>query len=204
MIDLNDSEKSIKGLAKLIIQEPRLIPNLRIIREALHDEGVLSEKAKDENYFEDQDYIIKQAEKVANEYLWYAFSLHDTFRSENKGYMVYRRVDDRMVPVQESFEGGAHSDFLDAEDLLEFLKENKIEKVITYNPWDLDTVYHQQYELEPEEEENDSGFSYEHSHMELCYGAPKLLEDNGIKIIKFNDEEVREFEKDLSFAYPNP
>jgi hypothetical protein len=196
MIILNDSQEAINGLAKLIVQEPRIIVELKIIRNYLKNYGILSEETGDEKYFEEKLNIIRKAEEIANKDIWYGFSLHDTYNGEENGYMLYKRIDNLMVPLENGFEGGWKSHIRNFEDLEEIISQKKIMNLVTYNAFNFDTVYSQQYEIEANEDEN-SGLDFQHQHLSIGETYFNSLREKGVKVTEFNEEQVKEFEKDL-------
>jgi hypothetical protein len=199
MIILKDSQEAINGLAKLIVQEPKIIIELKIIRNYLKNYGILSEEAKDEKYFEEKLNIISKAEEIANKDIWYGFSLHDTFNGEDNGYMLYKRIKNLMVPLEESFEGGWKSHIRDFGDLEEIINQKKIINLVTYSPFDFDTIYSQQYEIEAGEDEN-SGLDYQHQHLSIDGSCSNLLKEKGVKVTEYNEKQVKEFERDLKLV----
>ena len=200
MIVLEKSDEAIKGLAKLIIQEPRLIPELKLIRKKLEENNVLNIECKKDSYMDSQTEIIEKAEEIANKSIWYCFELYDNYHRENKGFMLYKRINNRMVPFEEDFENGRASKIRNDGDLEDTLVKNKIKNLVTYDPFDVDTVYSQQYEIESEEDEN-IGINHEHQHLSLQKNYIKyLIKKHGIKITIFNQSQVHEFEKELEFV----
>jgi hypothetical protein len=195
MIILEDSEEAINDLAKLIIQEPRIIIELKVIRNYLKNYGVLSEVAKDEKYFEEKLKIISKAEEIANKDIWYGFSLHDTFNGDNNGFMLYKLIDNMMVPLEKNFEGGFHSHIRDSWDLEEIIQQREIKNLVTYNVRDFDRVYSQQYEIEDKEEGNP--MDYQHQHISIERSILNILKEKGIKVTEYDNEQVNEFERDL-------
>jgi hypothetical protein len=198
MIILEDSEEAINDLAKLIIQEPRIIIELKIIRNSLKNYGVLSEVAKDEKYFEEKLKIISKAEDIANKDIWYGFSLHDTFNGDNNGFMLYKIINNMMVPLERDFEGGWRSRIRDFGDLEKIIEDKKINNLITYDVFDFDTVYSQQYEIDDKEEGNP--IDYQHQHLSISRGFLNLLKETGINVTEYDDEQVKEFEKNLKLV----
>ncbi|MBS3124263.1 hypothetical protein J4437_06550 [Candidatus Woesearchaeota archaeon] len=184
MTILENSKKAINGLTKLIIQEPRLIPELKVIISALKSYDVLSKEAKDEEYFQEELKIINQAEKIANKSLWYGFHICIEDR-----FMLYKRTDNKMVPLEKDFENGLSSNIISVDDLEEIIKNRKIKNLITYNPIDLDSIYSQEYEDAPGE--------FQHKHEEIETSVLNLLKEKEVKITKYTEEQVREFERNL-------
>jgi hypothetical protein len=198
MIILEDSEEAVNGLAKLIIQEPRIIVELKIIRNSLKNYDVLSEVAKDEKYLEEKLKIISKAEEIANKDLWYGFKLHDTFNRDDNGFMLYQLIDNMMVPLEKDFEGGFHSHIRHWEDLEQIIEHKKINNLITYDVQDFDKVYSQQYEIEDVEEGNP--IDYQGQHLSIDGTFLNLLREKGIKVTEYNYEQVKEFEKNLKLV----
>lgn len=196
MFTLDKSDKAIQGLAKLIIQEPRTIPELKIIRDAFEKNGILTEKTKNPKYIKEQLEIIKKAEELANSDIWYGFILNDSYKGTHTGFMVYQRIGNEMIPLQEDFENGYRSELQTQEDLINFLESQKITHITTYSPHDFWTLFSQMYTIEKGEDEN-TPFDYEHKHMEFDDYLIKDLEKENIKITQFNEEQVIKFEKDL-------
>lgn len=199
MIILENSEKAIKGLAKLIIQEPRFILELNIMRKAFEENKILSSKSKDEKYLGEQLEIIKKAEKIANESLWYGFEIYDNFHEEHKGFMLYKRIDNKMVPLEEDFERGFSPKMREWEDLEETIEKRGIKNLVTYTPFDFDTLCSQQYEVELDEPD-ETPISHEHQHMELAENYLDYLKEKELKITEFSEKQVKEFEKNLEFV----
>jgi hypothetical protein len=199
MIVFEDSEEAINGLARLIIQEPKIIIELKIIRNYLNNYGALSEETKDEEYYKKKLDIISKAETIANKDIWYGFGLHDTFNGEDNGYMLYKRINNLMVPLECSFEGGWKSNIRDFGDLKEVINQRKIKNLVTYSPFDFDTVYSQQYEIEADEDEN-SGLDYAHQHISIDRTCSNLLKEKGVNVTEYNEEQVKEFERNLEMV----
>lgn len=195
MIILDDSEEAINGLAKLILQEPRTIVELKIIRNSLKNYGVLSEVARNEKYLEEKLKIINKAEEIANKDLWYGFKLHDTFNGDDNGFMLYKLIDNMMVPLEKGFEVGLHSSIRSFRDLEQIIKNKKINNLITYDVNDFDTVYSHQYEINDKEEENP--IDYQDQHLSIDRNFLNLLKEKDINVTEFEDEQVQEFEKNL-------
>jgi hypothetical protein len=201
MIEFDDSEKTIKGLVKLIIQEPRIFAELKIWRNHFEKNDALSNRVKEKKYLNKQLKIIEKAENIANQNLWYCFQLEDTSlhggEQTNQGYMLYQRIDDEMIPIQEDFESGHNSKIKEIEYLIKIIKDKKIEKIITYSPFYQETLFCQKYEVS--DSQKDEPIQFNHFHETLEEEKLNLLKTNNIEIVEYNEKQTSEFEKDLKW-----
>ncbi len=198
MIKLKNTQEAINGLAKLLIQEPGLIPNLKITRNLLKQNNCLDLKSMSEKYFNSQLEIIRKAQEIANESIWYGFSLIDGLNGGNEGYILYKRVGNRMAPIIKDFERGWDSPIRKRQDLQGEINRIKIDKIITYLPHNDETLFSQRYEIQDFEE--DEFVPFKHKHEPLDDLDLKDFKGNPLNIIKFNQYQVLEFEKDLELV----
>jgi hypothetical protein len=198
MAIIGESKEKIDGLVKLIIQEPRLVPELKIIAKKFKENNLFSKEAGDPNYFKTDLEILKKAETIANESLWYLFNIYDTFKNKDIGYMLYKRVNNRMIPLEKSFEEGSDSEIYEDSNILSLLEIKKIKNMVTYSPLEAQKVYSQIYE--PEDEE-DLSTDYAHSHREINDEMLRLIKSKDVKVTILSEEQTLEFEKDLEILW---
>jgi NAD+--asparagine ADP-ribosyltransferase len=202
MIILEDSEEAINGLAKLIVQEPNMIPELKLIRNSLKENNVLSETAKEEEYFEKTLNIISKAEDIASENLFYIFDIYNTYTGEDGGFMIYKKINHKMVPLERKFEKGFRSTIYSESHLISKINEYRIKNLVTYEPNKDYALYSNEFEDESGEDENEipPSLDFEQKHSEIESYLIDLLKSNGIKVSVFNEDQVKEFEKDLKLV----
>lgn len=129
MIKFEDTREKIEGLAKIIIQDPEFFPELKKKREILKKQKVLAE---DRDFYKTQNRILKKAEAMANNNIWYGFYIVNTI-NKKEGYMLYKKISRKLIPVDSNF-GIEDSGLMNQYSFEEYLKNNKIKNLMTFNP----------------------------------------------------------------------
>lgn len=133
----------------------------------------------------------------------YIFEIQDNDHYEyNRNLMLYQNKDYLLTPLIKEFENG-QSKFPSFENIIQFLKENKINNLTSYFPNDLDTVCSQPYEIEDftdYELENGACFHrFYHFEFSPSKNQIKTLKENNINIKYLNSKEISELEQSLKY-----
>jgi hypothetical protein len=119
--------------------------------------------------------------------------------------MLYIIKDNMLKPVIKEFEMG-HNKMFRFNQMIECLKFNKINKLLTYSPSYSETVCSAPYEINNEEELEQcevEGKWNRFSHLEIFLSKEeeKILKDNNLILIRLNEDEINKLESKLKFYH---
>lgn len=193
MIRLDDSEDAIKGLAKIIAQDPTFPIKLRNDKKKLLEEKAIID---DREYFQRQEEILRKAEEIGLTSTGYIFEVNTS--EEEYYYMVYRNIKNQMVPLIKEFKKSS-SYAIHGDILIDTLKKYRITHLITFEPTSQDKFYSFPWLDKSEDEEEDDDFGLYAQHNEASFYPPNLKEltDNGITLQILSDDEAYEFNLNL-------
>lgn len=188
MIILDDSPEAIKGLAKIIAQDPTFPIKLRNDKKKLLEENAIID---DKVYFQKQEEILQKAEKIGLSSTGYIFEVYASEEEDN--YMVYKNIGNEMVPIRKEFKRNPHHAIL-FEGLVGYLKRNNINNLITFQPSFQESFYSFPWSEEGESEEYNR-WGHDAQHVEVLFERDELKEltDNGITFQSLNQSEAWEF-----------
>jgi predicted Holliday junction resolvase-like endonuclease len=188
MIILDDSEEAIKGLAKIIAQDPTFSIKLRNDKRRLLEERAIIEN---EEYFQKQEAILKKAEEIGLTSTGYIFEVY--VNEEEDNYMVYKNVGNEMVPIRKEFKTNPHDAILFS-GLINYLKGHGINNLITFQPSFQESFYSFPWYEKGDKESNDS-WGHDAQHVDSVFDRDELKEltDNGISFRSLSQSEAWEF-----------
>jgi len=192
MIILDDSQEAINGLAKIIAQNPTFSIKIRNIKNKLLEEKAM---LPNEEYFKKQEEILRKAEKIGLSSTGYIFEVYASEEEDN--YMVYKNVENEMVPIREEFKRNPHDAIL-FPGLISYLKGHHINNLITFDPSFQDKFYSYPWFEKGETEEYDR-WGYDAQHVEVLFEGDELneLEKNGITLQNISQSAAWEFNLNL-------
>jgi hypothetical protein len=194
MIKFEDSEKAINGLAKIIAQDPTFSIKLRNAKKRLLEEKAL---INDEEYFVEQEEILRRAEKIGLSSTGYIFQVYTEEGREQDNYMVYKKIGNEMVPIREEFKKNPQEAIL-FPGLVSYLNGHHINSLITFMPSFQDKFYSCPW-FEKGETEQDDSWGNDAQHVEVSFDREELreLKENGIKFQIVSQSEAWEFNLNL-------
>lgn len=133
----------------------------------------------------------------------YIFGIQD---NDHKEYditlMLYQNKDSLLTPLIKKFENGWPK-FPSFENIIQFLNKEKINKLITYCPNNLDTICSHPYEIgdfTDYELENGACFHrFYHFEFSPSKNQITVLKENKININYLNSKEISELEQSLKY-----
>ena len=194
MIKLENSEKAISGLAKLIAQDPTYPARLRNAQKEILDYGGIKE---DKKYFQEQEEILQKAEKIGLANTGYIFNID----YNNEEYMLYKKVENEMIVLSDGIGISAEKVIKGFDDLQNYLEKFKIKNLVSFEPSDQDSFYSQPWT----EGETDEDFKWGHGaqHCEANFDdiQLKILNEKKINFEVLDERDAYEFNlklKDLN------
>lgn len=192
MIKLGNSEEEINNLAELISQDPTFPMRIRTEQKNLLLRKIIKQ---DEKYLKEQEEILKKAEKIGFANTGYIFDIHGEMNNDekNKDYMVYKKIKNKMVCIEKKFEMSEDETIKGLDSLINYLKNTKIKKLITFDPADFDCFHtYPWYEGETDETFKHGRLAY---HLETSFNKEELkkLKENGIAIHELPEKEAYDF-----------
>jgi hypothetical protein len=133
----------------------------------------------------------------------YIFEIQDNDHKEpDKNLMLYQNKNSLLIPLVKNFENG-WSEFPSFENIIKFLKENKINNLTSYFPNDLDTICSHPYEIgdfTDYELENGACFHrFYHFEFSPSKNQINILKENNINIKYLNSKEISKLEQSLKY-----
>ena len=196
MIIFENSDEAINGLAKLIIQDPIFpiwIKSKQI--ELIKNSSMIDNK----EYINQQNQILEKAENIASQQTGYIFEIN-----KDKSYMIYKKIDNEMIPVIKKFEESDIYAFK-FNNLIEFLKKSKLKNLITLDGNQTKPYFYthpsvrkkEDYESSDEYESDFIDNNSYHNPVKFNKTQEKLLKKLKIEMFKLDDDQEYMFIKDL-------
>jgi len=194
MIELKNDDAAIKGLAKLIVQNPRLPAQLIVLQNSL-----LHENAMDYNkgYIQLQKDILEKAENLASTKIGYLFNLN---KEAPPDYIIYKNIKKELVPLVKDFETFGRQ-VLSFDDVIKYLKVQRINKLITFQTDTQSKIFYtdpwvrefEAYEAYGEYKKDFIGHNFYHHKVKFNEAELKFLKEMNVEFIEFEEDETSEF-----------
>ena len=194
MIKLENTEEAINGLAKLITQDPTYPARLRKIQyDTINSKGMENNK----EYIEDQEKILKKAEEIGLANTGYIFEIHHKQDDDIQRYMIYKKINNKMIPILEEFEKLETQTIKGLEEVIKYSTKLNISKLITFEISDQDSFYSCPWH--EGESDDDFKYGYHAFHDEAIFNKEELniLKENNIKLSKLDNKTAWKFNLEL-------
>lgn len=186
MIKLENSEKEIKGLAKLIAQDPTYPSRLRNMQKEMLRYNAIKEN---KDYFSEQEKILNEAEKIGLSNTGYIFNIN----CQPEEYMLYKEIDSEMIVLSDGLGISAEKIIKGFNNLQHYLEKFNVKNLVSFEPSDQDTFYSQPWYEGETDEDFRFGTNAQHCEVSFKKDQIKKLNERGINIFYLEEREAWEF-----------